>query len=202
MAINNITVSAHAQEYLHFLMVTPNAEVTEFPMGLENVIEKMAEANHWAWHQAKVRDGYIYGHKVDDVAKTHNLLLPFDLLDESVKEENRRNARESVALLLGAGCSISADPSAIPATEEQLKEKVLQIMEALHESWARAKANKGYIYGETRNDDPSKGPLMHRDMLPFWLLMKLHPEDAAYDRNTAKGAIEAVKAAGYTISIA
>lgn len=188
-----------AREYIERLLATPESRRDPISSDLDPVIEAMAESSHEAWHSAKSADGYVWGHDVDDTAKTHPLLKPFEDLPEEAKAECRRNATEAIQLLLDAGCKIGKQGDFEPATDEQLAAKVGMIVEALHDAWARAKARKGYTYAETRNDDPAKGPLTHRDMVPFDVLMELHPEDAAYDRNTAEGAINAVLAAGYII---
>ena len=195
----NTSIFEASTQYIKGLMANP---ATTVPCNLpESVIDGMARANHEAWCAGKRADGYVYGETTDDAAKTHCLLIDFDELPESVKADNVGNAKQSISLIVSVGCTISDGPDAIPATEEQIAAKVDLIVEALHDDWAASKARKGYTYAETRNDDPEKGPLTHRDMLPFALLMELHPEDADYDRQTALGAIAAVQNAGYTISV-
>ena len=190
-----------AKEYVERLLNTPESLKDPLPSDLAPVIEAMAAASHEGWRTAKTADGYVYGPTVDNTAKTHPLLVPYADLPETDKEECRRNAIEALNLLLDVGCRIGRPGDFEPATEDQLAAKVELIVEALHNAWALSKARKGYVYAEQRNDDPSKGQLTHYDMLPFDVLMELHPEDAAYDRDTANGAVSAVRAAGFIIGV-
>lgn len=169
------------------------------PPELAGLVEAMAKASHEAWAEAKAASGYVYGKETSDEKKTHSLLVPYNELAEEHKEESRRNASTSIELILSAGCTISK--AGTPATEDQLAQKIEQIVESIHDEWAYAKFLKAYSYAETRNDDPSKGELTHRDLLPFALLMQLHPEDAAYDQQTAEAAVKAVQDAGFIISV-
>ena len=71
--------------------------------------------------------------------------------------------------------------------------------ETLHDKWVVGKMKAGYIFGEIRNDDPKKGQLTHRDMLPFDVLLEVYPEDAAYDVDTAKGILDGFIEDGYVV---
>ena len=82
-------------------------------------------------------------------------------------------------------------------TGADLERKIKEIVEKIHDAWSRAKFLDGWKYNEV-TDKPNK---LHRDLIPFDLLMKLHPEDAAYDFDTVKGAISAVNNAGYRICL-
>lgn len=190
-----------AEEYIEKLLNTPETLKDPIPSDLAPAVEAMAESSHEGWRTAKNADGYVYGPTVDDTAKTHPLLVQYEDLPDTNKEECRRNAIEVLNLLLDVGCRIGRPGDFEPATENELAVKVELIVEALHDAWALSNARKGYVYAEQRNDDPSKGQLAHRDMLPFDLLMELHPEDAAYDRYTANGAVSAVRAAGFVIGV-
>lgn len=194
-----MSMSKKSKEYIERLLANATTETRPIPSDLAPVIEAMAASSHEGWRAAKIADGYVYGSYVDDTAKTHPLLVPFEELHEASKAECRRNAVEALNLLLEVGCRIGQPGEFVPATDDELAAKVELIVEALHDAWALTKARKGYVYAEQRNDDPAKGPLTHRDMIPFGLLMQLHPEDAAYDRDTACGAVKAVLTAGFII---
>ena len=195
MATNIFT----AQEYKEVILARGAQAMPVLPSELNALVEQMATQSHEAQCKGKRAAGYTYGEVTSDEAKTHQLLVPFEELSEVDKQEARRNVRTSIHLILGAGCTISKNGT--PATEEQLQEKILEIVEALHDEWSLAKFQKGYSYAKTRNDNPENGPLTHRDLLPFNLLMQLHPEDADYDRQTAEAAVKAVQDAGFIISI-
>ena len=192
-------IEAAARAYQEDLMTRTCLITPALPLELTALVDSMAANSHEAWAVAKRAAGYVYGPKTSDELKTHSLLVPYEELSEEHKEESRRNSRTSIQLILSVGCSISKDGT--PATVEQLKAKVKEIVEALHNEWAYAKFLKAYSYAETRNDDPSKGPLTHRDLLPLDLLMQLHPEDVDYDVDTAEAAVEAVLDAGLVISV-
>lgn len=197
--MSNINITA--AEYVERLLTTPETRRDPIPSDLAPVIEAMAESSHEGWRTAKAADGYVFGTEVNDMTKTHPLLISYADLPEANKEECRRNAVEALDLLLEVGCRIGRPGDFEPANDDELAAKVELIVEALHDAWARAKVRKGYSYAEQRNDDPSKGPLTHRDMVPFEVLMEIHPEDAAYDRDTANGAVDAVRAAGFIIGV-
>ena len=190
-----------ATEYVQRLLNTPETRRDPIPSDLAPVVEAMAASSHEGWRTAKTADGYVWGPAVDDTAKTHPLIVGYEDLPEDNKEECLRNAVEALDLLLQVGCRIGKLGDFEPATDDELAAKVELIVEALHDAWARAKARKGYVYAEKRNDDPAKGQLTHRDMVPFEVLMEIHPEDAAYDRDTANGAVDAVRAAGFIIGV-
>ena len=192
-------VEAAARSYHEDIMTRPWAPTPALPPELTGLVEDMAKASHEAWAESKRAAGYVYGNDTSDEYKTHELLVPYEDLAEEHKEESRRNARTSIQLILSVGCTVSK--TGTPATEEQLAKKIEQIVEALHDEWAYAKFLKCYYYAETRNDDTSKGKLTHRDLLPMNMLMQIHPEDAAYDRDTAVAAIHAVQDAGFIISV-
>lgn len=162
----------------------------------DNFANNLGRKNHEAWMRAKMANGYVYGEVVDDEKKTSNLLVDFDLLPKTVREDNVRNARETLKNVVKAGFEIHQS-----ATEEQLKELVFSMAVSLHDEWARDKALKGYIFAEQRNDNPEAGPLTHRDMMSFNDLVMLYPEDAAYDINTAIGAISGLMLAGFVICV-
>lgn len=160
------------------------------------LVDKMARGNHAAWCDSKKADGWTYGED-NDVERRSSLLVEFDALPDEVKKDNCRNAREAITLLMQHGIALSTDSSATPATEEQIKGKIEEITESIHDAWSVSKFQAGWKFGAV-SDKPNK---IHRDLIPFGLLLELYPEDAAYDYATVKGAFEAAKSAGYTICI-
>lgn len=196
-----MTIETISREYVARLLNTTETRRDPLPSDLAPVIEAMAESSHDGWRTAKTADGYVWGAEVNDTTKTHPLLIPYADLPEANKVECRRNAAEALDLLLEVGCRIGRPGDFEPANNNEIAAKVELIVEALHDAWARAKARKGYSYAEQRNDDPIKGLLTHRDMVPFEVLMEIHPEDAAYDRDTANGAVSAVCKAGFIIGV-
>ena len=154
----------------------------------ESILESMAKNNHKIWCENKRKDGYVYGPVVDDELKTSDRLVDWDELCEEAKEASIQNAKDTLNILGSAGYT--------PVPVDII---VRNITKELHDAWARNKASKGYVYGEKRNDDPEKGPLTHRDMLPFDVLLELHPEDAEYDFITARACVDQLMKAGFVL---
>ena len=162
----------------------------------EDLIYGMARGNHTAWMKAKTADGWTLGEDNDSL-KTSSLLVDFDSLPTDIREDNIRNAKEAVSLLIQHGVVLSTANDAVKATSEQLDAKISEIVEAVHDSWSYSKFMTGWKFGEI-TDKPNN---IHRDLIPFANLMETHPEDAAYDFDTVKGAFKAAEDAGYVIVI-
>ena len=182
-----------ADEYVQNLLQGKGAKRPNFN-AFDSMIMGLAERNHEAWCKAKRADGYVYGEVVDDVAKTTNLLVDFKDLPESIKDANIQNAKKTITLIFTAGFQLHKILS-----EEDRKSLIDSMAEALHDEWALNKAKQGYIFSEVRNDNPVKGQLTHRDMLPYAELVKLYPEDAAYDVETAEGIVSGLENMGYRV---
>lgn len=189
---NLVTISAEYLQKLQQDGITSN--VFDFKAYARAIAENQARKSHEAWCEKKRADGYVYGEEVDDVKKTTNLLVPFEKLPDHYKQANIENAVATVELLMNAGCFVGE----LTTTEE--REKLVKNMaETLHDKWVVGKMKAGYIFGEIRNDDPKKGQLTHRDMLPFDVLLEVYPEDAAYDVDTAKGILDGFIEDGYVV---
>ncbi len=59
---------------------------------LETLTERLAEHIHDVWAEGRLAEGWTYGERRDDDAKTHPGLVPYDELSESEKEYDRRTA--------------------------------------------------------------------------------------------------------------
>ncbi len=69
-------------------MQDSSREAVEFALG-----NPTPGAQHEAWVRSKQRDGWVYGEKKDEAAKTHPSLRPFDELPETERTKD--------ALLIG-----------------------------------------------------------------------------------------------------
>jgi hypothetical protein len=49
------------------------------------MLDHLAQCEHRRWMAEKVMDGYRFGERKDDIKRTHNLLKPFEKLEESVQ---------------------------------------------------------------------------------------------------------------------
>lgn len=73
---------------------------------IENLAELLARNTHEVWSQGRIRDGWTYGEKRDDAAKTHPCLVPYDQLPESEKEYDRNTSMETLKVILKLGFKI------------------------------------------------------------------------------------------------
>ncbi len=73
---------------------------------IENLAELLARNTHEVWSQGRIRDGWTYGEKRDDTAKTHPCLVPYDQLPESEKEYDRNTSMETLKVILKLGFKI------------------------------------------------------------------------------------------------
>ena len=71
-----------------------------------------------------------------------------------------------------------------------------EIAKAVHDSWAKEKMAQGYVYGETRNDDPAAGLKTHPMLKPY---EELSNDEQELDRATARTTIAMLTALGYRI---
>lgn len=75
----------------------------ELPKELENLAEQMAKNVHEVWATGRIADGWTYGEKRDDEAKTHPCLVPYEELPESEKEYDRHTAISTLKFILAQG---------------------------------------------------------------------------------------------------
>lgn len=90
-------------------MYTPNPADTSqivLPEELVLLTEKIAENVHDIWAQGRIKEGWTYGKKRDDVKKQTPCLVPYAELPESEKEYDRNTAMETIKLILSLGYEI------------------------------------------------------------------------------------------------
>lgn len=90
-------------------MYTPNPADTSkivLPEELVLLTEKIAENIHDVWAQGRIKEGWTYGEKRDDVKKQTPCLVPYAELPESEKEYDRNAATETIKLILSLGYEI------------------------------------------------------------------------------------------------
>jgi len=73
------------------------------PAEIEELIEKVAENTHEIWAQQRIKDGWTYGERRDDVIKKHPCLVPYEELPESEKVYDRNMAKEALKCILSRG---------------------------------------------------------------------------------------------------
>lgn len=90
-------------------MYTPNPIDTgdvALPEQLLALTEKIAENVHDVWAQGRIQEGWTYGERRDDVAKTNPCLVPYDQLPDSEREYDRNTAMETLKLIICLGYRI------------------------------------------------------------------------------------------------
>ena len=75
----------------------------EIPKSLDRLSEVIAAHVHDVWAEGRIKEGWSYGEKRDDDAKTHPCLVPYDDLPDSEKEYDRNTATATIKLILAAG---------------------------------------------------------------------------------------------------
>lgn len=90
-------------------MYDPKPVVTDdvvLPQELLDLSEQIAKNVHDVWAVNRLREGWIYGEKRDDVTKTTPCLIPYENLPESEKDYDRNTALETIKLIIKLGFKI------------------------------------------------------------------------------------------------
>ena len=74
---------------------------------LLKLTEKLAENTHEVWAAGRISEGWSYGEKRDDINKQTPCLVPYEELDESEKEYDRKTAMETLKLIMQLGYKIT-----------------------------------------------------------------------------------------------
>lgn len=84
-----------------------STEDVELSEEIKELGEKLARNTHEVWSQNRIKEGWKYGEKRDDVKKTHPCLVPYEELPETEKEYDRCTSMETLKLLIKLGYNIS-----------------------------------------------------------------------------------------------
>ena len=90
-------------------MYTPkpiNTDDVELSEELLKLTEKLAENTHEVWAAGRISEGWSYGEERDDINKQTPCLVPYEELDESEKEYDRKTALETLKLIEKLGYKI------------------------------------------------------------------------------------------------
>lgn len=90
-------------------MYTPkpiDTDGVELSEELIDLTEKIAENVHDVWAQGRIKEGWTYGEKRDDVKKQTPCLVPYDQLPENEKEYDRHTAMSTIKLIVSLGYKI------------------------------------------------------------------------------------------------
>ena len=90
-------------------MYTPKPEDTSAVVldeEIRTLSELLAKNTHEVWSAARIREGWTYGPKRDDVKREHPCLIPYEELPEEEKEYDRKTSQETLRLILKLGYKI------------------------------------------------------------------------------------------------
>lgn len=76
------------------------------PGELLELTEQIAENVHDVWASGRIREGWRYGPRRDDVRKTTPCLVPYGELPEREKEYDRSTAMQTLKLIIKLGYRI------------------------------------------------------------------------------------------------
>lgn len=79
------------------------------PSGLTELVERLAENNHDNWARQRIAEGWTYGPRRDDKAKTHPDLVPYSELPDSEKEYDRNSVMETLKAIIALGYRIEEE---------------------------------------------------------------------------------------------
>ena len=83
-----------------------NTEDVQLSSDILELAELIAENTHEVWSVGRMKDGWTYGEKRDDVNKKHPCLIPYSDLPESEKEYDRATALGTLKLMCKLGYEI------------------------------------------------------------------------------------------------
>jgi hypothetical protein len=80
------------------------------PVGIEDLIERLAEHNHDIWARQRMAEGWSYGPQRDDGKKQHPDLVPYGRLPDAEKEYDRKTAVGLVKAIIALGYRVEKRP--------------------------------------------------------------------------------------------
>ena len=83
-----------------------SADPDGLPVELKGALETLAEQVHDAWAAGRLAEGWRYGARLDETARTHPCLVPYGDLPEHEREYDRRTAARTIRCLLDLGYTI------------------------------------------------------------------------------------------------
>lgn len=79
----------------------------ELPPELAALSEELARNVHEVWAAGRIAEGWRPGPGRDRRAKIHECLVPYDELDETEKDYDRRTSAETLKFILSRGFTIT-----------------------------------------------------------------------------------------------
>jgi hypothetical protein len=79
------------------------------PNEIVELTERLAENIHENWSAQRMKEGWQFGPRRDDVKRMHPCLLPYKDLPENEKEYDRITAIETIKMIIAIGYRIIKD---------------------------------------------------------------------------------------------
>jgi len=89
---------------------------------MEELIETLAENTHNVWAAGRIKDGFTYGVSDNPRQKRSPHLIPYAIVDDSIKKINRDTASETVKTLLAYGYTIETPTADVEDLNRRNKE--------------------------------------------------------------------------------
>ena len=78
----------------------------KLPDELILLAEEIAKNVHEVWAEGRMKDGWRYGEKRNDVGKRHPCLMPYEELTEKEREFDRNTSQETLKMIIKLGFKI------------------------------------------------------------------------------------------------
>lgn len=78
----------------------------KLPDELILLAEEIAKNVHEVWAEGRMKDGWRYGEKRNDVGKLHPCLIPYEELTEKEREFDRNTSQETLKMIIKLGFKI------------------------------------------------------------------------------------------------
>ncbi len=90
----------------HYIPAPLDTSGEKLPEELMPLVEALSKNVHEVWAQSRLSEGWTYGERRDDVAKTHPCLVPYEELPEIEKAYDRNTALGTLRFIQAAGFEI------------------------------------------------------------------------------------------------
>jgi hypothetical protein len=84
-----------------------NIDHVHLPGDVVELTELLAKNTHEHWAAQRMADGWRYGARRDDAAKTHPCLVPYEALPDAEKQYDRLTAISTLKTILALGYSLA-----------------------------------------------------------------------------------------------
>lgn len=188
--------------------------VQQIDLGNE-LLERLAEAAHDVYCDGLRDRGYKWGPETDEEEKTSSVLVPYEDLNEALKEQNRAYVRDIPNKLARVGyVMVPARSDQVPFEFPEGDEDLERLAEMEHNRWVRAKVADEWRFGPEMDANRKEHPAL----LPWRKMSKeekarrfspheleamgseeLPEEQKEKDRDLVRGIPKILARAGYAV---